>query len=65
MLPGSLRKKYRERTTFEEFISYAFGMGVAIKVHACLYLVFSFLFHLSRTMEEKTDLSLLLSPYLT
>ena len=65
MLPGSLRKKYRECTTFEEFIFYAFGMGVAIKVRARLHLVFSFSFHLSRTMEEKTDLSLLSSPYLT
>ena len=65
MLPGSLRKKYRERTTFEEFIFYAFGMGVAIKVRPRPYLVFSFPFHSSRTMEEKTDLSLLSSPYLT
>ena len=64
MLPGSLRKKFREHTTFEEFIFYAFGIGVAIKVRARPYLVFSIPFHSSWTMEEKTDLSLLLIPYL-
>ena len=65
MLPGSLRKKFRERTTYEEFSFYAFGMGVAIKVRARPHLVFSFPFHSSQTMEKMTDLSLLSSPYLT
>ena len=44
---------------------YDLAMGVAILVRARPCLVFSFPFHSSRTMEEKTDLSLLSSPYLT
>ena len=53
MLPGSLRKKFRERTTFEEFIFYAFGMGVAIKVRARPYLVFSFFLSLVADVGEE------------